>query len=254
MVSLDDYISNLPAAKPVLPLFHTCDLEGFTGILELRSIKTAKCEVFKKELVYFFYGRPSYRIKGAGMPTANSAYDPICFILDFEKTGVPGHIYPFDTGAFAAGIFKEFMHHKWQKETFALTPDLNTPGKVVTGFYEGRNEDYYFGKAGNKEIEPLKTQVKGYHGLLTASGDTKFDNRGSSVEVAYELSIPINKDNVVAIIFPRYLLDDSDAYSFLTSFAGQLLPYYTSSRETPSSYHAVVYHVAAEFLKSANFI
>lgn len=252
MNEFDRFVASFPPAAPLLPLFHICDIPGFRGIQQDQQLKTFKCTVFQKELLYFFYGRPSYRIKGHSVPTSNPAYLPVCFVLDFQKIGLPQHVYPFDSGAENADLFSAFFYDKWTNANFAMTPNLETPAKVVSCFYD-TNWNYFIENGVGREIMPMDIEAQAYRNLVENKGDTKYDNRRSSVEVAYGGHIPLTKENFLAIVIPLTLLNDPRVTDFIATFNAKTLTYITS-HENPGGYHAAIKTKVFDFLVERNYI
>lgn len=66
-----------------MPIFHTTDAFSFRNMVERRAILPSECPVFKEEhLVYFFYGRPSYRKNSSFAPSLSLASFPVSLVFD----------------------------------------------------------------------------------------------------------------------------------------------------------------------------
>lgn len=46
----------------LLPLLHNCSAEVFVKILKSGALKITDCNVFDEQLLYAYYGLPSYRL------------------------------------------------------------------------------------------------------------------------------------------------------------------------------------------------
>lgn len=251
MNEFDRFVASFPPAAPLLPLFHVCDAVGFKSILKDLELRTFPCSVFSMELVYFFYGRPSYRIKGQGMPSSAAVYHPVCFILDFEKTGLPHHIFPFDSGAQYHGLFNDFLHPSWVNRSFQMQPSIDTPGKLVKCFY-GNNENYVHEAAVRREFSPLDLELGSYQDLISNKGTTKYDNRRSTVEVAYDCNISITPDNLISIVLPMNFMADPRVMDFVTRMKINVETYSTS-HVNPSEYHSSIKVRVDDFLRKSNY-
>jgi hypothetical protein len=225
---------------------------GFKHIIQDIQLKTFTCKVFEKDLLYFFYGRPSYRIKANGLPTSSPAYLPVCFILDFGKTGLPYHVYPFDSGAENANLFGDFLHERWSNADFALTPGLEAPGRVVSCYYD-TNKNYFLEKPIGRTIMPMDLEAQSYKNLVENQGDTKYDNRRSSVEVAYDTHIQLSAENLLAVALPINLMDDKRVTDFIAAYNAQPLVYVTS-HENPGGYHSAIRTVVFKFLTDNQYL
>ena len=252
MNEFDRFVTTFPPATPLLPLFHVCDAVGFRHIIQDVQLKTFTCKVFEKDLLYFFYGRPSYRIKANGLPTTSPAYLPVCFILDFTKTGLPFHVYPFDSGAEHANLFDDFLYEKWSNADFALTPGWDAPGRVVSCYYE-TNRNYFLEKPVWREIMPIDLESQSYKNLVENRGDTRYDNRRSSIEVAYESHVPLTPENFLAIVLPLNLMDDKRVTDFIAAYKAQPLTYITS-HENPGGYHSAIRTAVFKFLADQQYL
>ena len=49
-------------SQPVLPLMHSTTCENAENILENNLLSATHCGVFGTDLLYFFYGKPAYRV------------------------------------------------------------------------------------------------------------------------------------------------------------------------------------------------
>ena len=104
-MKLQEYLDSIKLTeKPnPLPFIHSC--EGFLGeeIVKEDELKTTVCPVFKKELLYFFYGKPAYYVADKETNSrTDELYCPCCFILDETKIKI-NTVYPFDSGGFTNG-------------------------------------------------------------------------------------------------------------------------------------------------------
>lgn len=252
MNEFDRFVATFPPATPLLPLFHVCDALGFRGIQKEETLKTNNCTVFQQDLLYFFYGRPSYRIRGHGVPTSNPSLLPVCFVLDFEKIGPPHHVYPFDSGAAHANMFVDFFPDECGNADFALTPNCEAPARIVSCFYE-TNWRYFLEEGAAREIKAMDIEAQVYQNLLENKGDTKYDNRRSTVEVAYAAHVPLTKENFLAIVIPITMLNDQRVTDFIASYNAKTLTYITS-HENPGGYHAAIKTKVYDFLMDHNYI
>lgn len=253
MNEFDQFVTTFPPATPLLPLCHVCDAVGFRHIIRDLEIRAFPCEVFdNNELAYFFYGKPSYRVKGPGMPTSSSVYFPVCFVLDYEKTGLPHHIFPFDSGAQHFGFFKDFLHHSWTNKDFQLSSSIETPGRLIRCFYES-NENYVAEEVSLRKFRPLEFELSAYQNLIANKGTTPYDNRRSTVEIAYQRHIGVTQENLIAIILPYVFQSEKEVVAFRDKTNVDLIGYRTS-HASPSEYHAIIKGKVDELLKKYNYL
>jgi hypothetical protein len=133
---------NLPAP---LPVFHISNARWFQEIVNLGFLRPRTCEVFKRELLYFFYGGAFYRPKPC--PTQNASELPIAFIFDPTLLCEVKHYYPFDTGAVATGRFGSWSTRLCNLDQYCVEGygDYNTPCHIVYHIYES-NDRYIRGE------------------------------------------------------------------------------------------------------------
>src|SRR5215218_641104 len=121
------FVADAEEALPRLPLFHNCDGLSFRDILSVDQLKPSKCSVFNEDLLYFFYGRPAYRaVKDGNAVSSNSLY-PICIVVRPDAPLSPVRIAPFDTGAFAKGMYSGFMNPRMNRADFFAEPSTASP-------------------------------------------------------------------------------------------------------------------------------
>ena len=253
MNEFDRYVAGFPPTKPLLPLFHVCDAVGFKHIIQDLQIRAFECDVFQKtELAYFFYGRPSYRVKGPDAPTSSSVFFPVCFVLDFEKIGLPHHVFPFDSGAQHFGLFKDFLHKSWTHRDFQLSPGIETPARLINCFY-GNNANYVSENVVQRQFAPLDLELNAYQNLIANKGTTPYDNRRSTVEVAYKGHISISPENLITIILPVGFQADPRVQEFRNKTNIDFLTY-NPTHTSPSEYHAAIKMRVDDLLTQNNYL
>lgn len=191
-----------------LPLLHTTAAYDFTEIAGADSIAPMHCDIFDEELTYLFYGRPAYRTQAA--VHRNLKYNwPFCFVLDPEHVASVKAIYPFDTGAFALGLYQGFFHKNTERDDFRLPGDLKYARKVAGRFYEDA-KDYLTGGTQKYEDLPLSEfEAQGIQALanypqrvaLNANTPQR-DERSTSIEVQSNCQIEID-EACMALIIPE---------------------------------------------------
>jgi hypothetical protein len=128
---LRNLINSQHSAKPVLPLVHTTDVYRFSNVLDDGRLEPRECPVFDKEpLLYFFYGRPSYRANSKEAATALDHYLPVCLLFRSSVVNPIKRIFPFDSGGFHDELYADAFHKDMKLDDFGLEPDINTRGRV----------------------------------------------------------------------------------------------------------------------------
>jgi len=128
-------VGRQPAAAPRLPLVHTTDSYRFLNAFEDGELMPKACNVFAGEpLLYFFYGRPSYRVNSNEPPTSLDHYLPVCMLFRAESVQPIKRIFPFDSGACDNELYDNALHRDMNLEDFGLEPSPDTPGRVISFF------------------------------------------------------------------------------------------------------------------------
>jgi hypothetical protein len=191
-----------------LPLIHTTSAFDFVEISDGDSIEPNHCKVFNKNLTYLFYGRPAYRTNGA-MGLQLKFQWPFCFVIDPVQTSGLQAVYPFDTGAFALGLYEGFFSSRTMRDDFRLPGDLAYARRIVGRFYEN-TKGYLNGVPNKSEQLPLtQFEAQGVQALALFPQRAKYnpnsperDERTTSIEI--QVDQPINvKDATLALIVPE---------------------------------------------------
>lgn len=217
--SFQRYISECEAATPLLPLIHATDAYSFRKIIETSVLSAAPCRVFKgKEILYCFYGRPSYRPNQNVGSTRLTAFFPVAFILRASALTEIDAVFPFDTGAFEAGVMDQFLYRRASYDDtensgmrvwdFTVPPDIESCARIVTRFYGG-NREYIFSQPSNQvDNLPLSFEVECYKYILKEGSPRIADERIHSIEIQSSKAINLSSNNVLAVGLPQSLLDD----------------------------------------------
>lgn len=234
-----------------LPLIHTCDGFSFRKILASGKLKKTTCPVFEEDLLYFFYGKPSYRTTRDNQASSQMSHFPISFVLDIEKCNSSPHkIFPFDSGAFNHGMFKDYFHEETTFENISLNPKTETSRNFIASFYDC-NEDYLQTRLkGNLSVTPLAYEVEGYVSLVSSSKKTPFDDRSSTLEISYSQDIPLSPENILYIVVPSVYLDDPYVRKTLEDDWKVKIGTYTIFHGNPNEYVSIVKERVNNFIET----
>jgi hypothetical protein len=175
--------------------------------------------VFKESLTYFFYGRPAYRAKEGNNARLEFEW-PIVLVFDPGKITAIKRVFPFDTGAYAMGLYNTFFDKRSELCDFELSPSVDSACKVV-GTYYINNDEYYTGLT-RKNVElPLRVfeasgllELSRLPGVQASSSNTR-DERSSAIELQVETPISLT-DVLLAVILPTPYMDDAEIVEALT--------------------------------------
>jgi hypothetical protein len=186
--ALTRFIDNRRAPQlPELPSVHVTDGYTFRKILETKKLVPTPCRVFKTErLLYFFYGKPSYRSSVTKQIKPNDAELSVAFFLKLGSLASlkVKRVFSFDSGAYQRGRFDRFVKIARQRigiKEFQMRSNTHEILKQIESFF-GTNEKY-FERQPKLEIDGINRESLDYfeltalHGLIQASSTAAFDDR-----------------------------------------------------------------------------
>lgn len=235
-----------------LPLLHNCSGYNFKKILESKSLKATSCQVFKEDLLYAYYGKPSYRLSSK-IVTSDFMKYMVCFIIDGEKVSGIDKIYPFDSGAFMQmpDFRAAYFDNKVQIDDFKLSPELRSAKKVVRSYY-GINKNYLEDQPELCiEIDDHISNAGYYNRLINDTTDSSFDGRKSTIELIFNTDLALNKEAIRQVIIPRVFLDDKEIREGLASQMGIDAPLtYEVRRGNPNEFFGAILNLYLNFLNT----
>ncbi|RYG97191.1 MAG: hypothetical protein EON58_10330 [Alphaproteobacteria bacterium] len=249
-----DWIDRKPeASEGPLPLTHVT--KGITAqdVIRDGAIKATECPVFKRSLAYLFYGRPAYRVGGDG-PIRRASSSPFCFIFSPELIERAEAVYAFDTGAYAARMYKHSIMEEMKPADFALEVSLNQPAKLVECVF-GSSENYFDGRpigASEEEIAEWEFLAQAYVSLVTSTGRNEPDDRVGSIEAVFSKDIDI-AGNLLAVVVPHTVWDEGEKAPWLSRLSErgvEVLPYHFMPGRTPDYYYAFLETEVRRFYKA----
>lgn len=247
---LRELVRGAVQSRPTLPYVHSTDVYRFLEIIDSGQIKATPCSVFKGEsLVYFFYGRPAYRPNNDEEPTSLSHYLPVCLILK-NGADIPIHrIFPFDSGAFAAGMYTNALHRNMKIEDFELAPNNTTPGRLIELFY-GNTDNYLQSTPKlNLKFGAMELEAQSYHALISTRLSRTVDNRVSGIEIQTDHTV--RASHIEAAIVPTSLYNDESILNLCKGIGITLIPYRTIDATRPAEYtSAITDHCHSYFSQS----
>lgn len=215
-----EFINRFEPSLPAMPLIHTTDAYRFSRhILKKRLIEPQPCEIFEEDLLYFFYGRPSYRVNSNQKKSFSAAY-PVGIILHPDAVKYAKRVYPFDTGAYAGGLFEDYMYKDFTLDSFLVDLCLeesglisisDIPSKIIAAFFENNTNYYYadkFRSIPDRDMEFDSFEAECYLELIRTKAEKVFDDRRSSIEVQIAETVDVLKDSIWAIVLPQSFLEN----------------------------------------------
>jgi len=250
--------------QPYLPLMHVTKADIFARYLcKSEKLEPRECPVFGEPLLYFFYGRPAYKIDNKNIVITDEYLFPVCFIIDSSNVGKVKRIFPFDTGAFYNDLYNEHFNTLDKKidnkeklkecESYCLGENMDTPAKFVSAFF-GSNERYLTG-AFKKDLEfdYFTPTLHKYYSLLCETGKPLSDDRKYSVEIQLENEVAL-PNNLLAIVIPSKANDKPEVRNLLKKWNTIGLPYYSISSPQTGTLNGALFNEVARYLKLNNYI
>lgn len=223
-------------AQPTLPLVHGSDAFKFLNAVEDGELRPQPCPVFTGEsLLYFFYGRPSYRANGDAEPTSLTHYLPILLILKPNLAGTARRIFPFDSGAFDRGFYSTHLHHSMKIGDFGLEVETGTPGKLITTFFGDPSSYLRAEPRSTLDLPPEQMEAVSYQSMVASRDANSLDGRGAAIEI--QTASPVSlADQVQAVILPAPFIEKGSTAAKLNALDIQPIPYMVHGRTRPSEY------------------
>lgn len=252
MESFDELVNKATMTEPILPLCHTCDVYTFRSILKGGLLDVSQCEHFNERLLYFFYGKPAYRLSEDSV-TSNLQFCPVTIAIKLNKSQDIKRIAPFDTGAFFKKKYSQHMHPKMSCDDFLLPPTFDIPSRIVTQFF-GSNVNYCEGMPNKKPIDPLNLEAESYQNIIHDQAIRECDDRGHTIEVQTSKPFSLGKSNVLFVMLPKVLLDHDDICDILLNRWGVKPIGYTSHSGRSSEYIGLIYKEFMTYLKKNGYL
>ena len=176
----------------LLPINHITKFDQLSNFLIKEKIVAQDCKIFKDKLIYFFYGKASFRLK--------KNFLPICFVFNIKKENIY-NVFPFDSGAFANKRM-DFFFQKYKIDDFSC--ELKDILKIVNCFFEN-NRNYYESNSLNFNQLKFKSKIaKSYNEMLNSEVTKVLDDRKNTIEIIYKKDFSL-KDNELSMIILPYL-------------------------------------------------
>lgn len=188
---------------------HTTKTGALMQILHEGKFRPNFCPHFKRELIFFFYGRPAYRVARADM--TDELDWPVVLVFNHRLMEFGNRLFPFDTGAFFHGRYEGWIDSRTMPiEEFELLCMEEGPRRHVTAFF-GTNREYLRTKPLGK-LHGTGNEVFGAHfgsivGLLHSKTRDGVDDRRLAVELQLQLPVEIDAEYLSAVIYPDQIAD-----------------------------------------------
>lgn len=228
----------------LLPFVHSC--EGYNGksIIESGKLKATDCKEFNEKLLYFFYGKPSYPVGEKNQTKrTDDLYCPVCFIVNPQKVSIY-RVFPFDSGAFKAKRYTDFLHRDMKIDDFELENNTEQIQAYISVIFNNNN-NYIEGVAYKQESTYL--EIKSFLNMLNAKGAFDIDERANTVEIISKENIEI-KNTVECVILPKSLMKIKEVNNFFVDNKIEYKTYTVRRLTPPMRYNELVFELVMEYL------
>lgn len=245
-----DKILDAKMTFKVLPLTHKVTWYDALEILKADKIVPIECDVFEnQELIYLFYGIPSYNVAEKVKSRGDFSYNPVCFLLKGNNIEFI-NCFPFDSGAFYLDMYSDYLNNGMNIYDFAIKTDFSYISRFISTFYLSNN-DYYRGICKEQSLLPKYNPLSDFHlssyiNLISKKGESKFDSRSHTIELISKTQIDLKK-NLLAIFIPRDI-EHNEYIKECMKLGIDVITYNTFFNDSPSSYNAVIKEKMYEYM------
>jgi hypothetical protein len=217
------------------------------------------CQIFRKDLTYFFVLRPAYRLREGEVKSDEINRFPFVFVVAPDDLGDPFHVYPFDTGGAEAGVFDDRADPYVYLEDYELSSSLEAATQHI-GWAFGTAAAYFDGdlKRGlNDGVPAWQDVVRSFANIagLATSGHNRPDRRASAIEVAYRRHVPLNGHVKLAILPKQYLEEgpaqNTDFMDKLQAAGVEWVTYDWQPNMAPDDARDQISRIAREYFKNS---
>lgn len=235
----------------LLPLTHATLAKEFEAILKKGELVPTQCKYFKRDLLYFFYGRAAFRAlpkKFDSTAHAKPAFYPACIMLD--RNHLPDAVgqLPFDSGAFMSNRLNSELPEE-DIDIYALHNETLCLPRCVMAFFED-NEAYHSGRPRQRLVDSNTCgEVYNYYDMLKTRDSNSMDDRSKTFEVRFNEKIPLTRDSVLSLVMPKEWMNRSHLWESIEKLdLKDKLSFYEASLSTPAELMAALRQKVAENL------
>jgi hypothetical protein len=215
-----NWVKDVAPHSNALAWCHTTRAHLFRDMVESGECRIQLCKVFAEELLYFFYGRPAYKIGNDPMWKSSSL--PVVLLFDPSLVEFGKRLFPFDSGAFHENRLERWMDPAMKLDHFQLECGIEPLKRFVRAFYE--SNDHYLRTRVRKDIAReikqygAEFEVSALVRLLQEAGEGTTDNRAMAAELQLATSVLLGPQHLKAIIYPDELEQAEWFNTFLARF------------------------------------
>jgi len=245
-----DFIDKQALASSELPLVHTTEYVWLSSIQKTHTLKANLCTVFKEPLLYFFYGRPAYRVPGQVTPTRDVSLYPICFVFR------PGtvckkakRLYPFDTGASQHGLYEPAIKRTDALAVYPVAALIESARRISKCFFDTDEKYLSNDPIAGLVFPPTENAANSYYQLINGGGDPDCDDRCSAIEIQIGEDIDLRGD-IIAVALPTCFLEDAALLdAVVNQWRAVPLTYDADKGMRPLEFHGTIRHLIRQYYR-----
>lgn len=248
------FLGSADRTNPILPAVHTTTVTSFGQILDSGVISLTECKYYHEDLLYFFYGKPAYKISSKNDPPTKIVGDAaVTFVFAINKLPEIHRSFAFDTGACFGSRYDELLPVGVCVEDFELDGDPVTFAQFVATFF-GKNRDYYVGEPRVKPFpSPLDVVSNAVRDITSSVSSNGFDERACTCEIQFKNEVQIHASEVITVILPDILFDDAEVRIALKKWNVKPI-LYRMKRAIPSERTEVIAERLGDFYEEEGYM
>lgn len=237
-----------------LPFYHTCKGKNFRSIFRNKALVPTLCAEFGELLLYFFYGKPTYRVSGEATTSRDVGRFPVSFIANLNPSNNIPRVFPFDTGALIHKVLKDVCGEEINPAKYELGSGIDWVRYFIEYFY-GNDKNYYFVTPQIKleDLKAMSFELQHIFSLATETSDKIWDNRAYTIEVQCKDSFQLDAGKIEAIILPKCYMNDTEIVDYLYNNNIVALTY-GIERADPKHMTPLLIEIAENYMKSKGLL
>lgn len=252
--SMHDFIATLPQPSQALGLTHVTSGYVLRDIIDDNAM-TAKetCPVIGEQVIYLFYGRPSYRSQKGNSVTTLAFQCPVVLVIDPLIPVSPKYAFGFDSGAFSSHMMDDFLDPYMPLFDFCIPPTVTAAATLSLAFFGSAGDFLKCRNVQDVHVDHSNFEASSYKAILNSSAGAGLDDRGSTPELLY--SDPISLIPwVKAVVLPDCLAADPECGGRLQTFGIDLVEYEWNGRCRPNEYHVLIRRLVSDIYRGLKWL
>ena len=243
------------AALTDMPFFHNVAALRVSDIMQSGVLAPSKRKKSKNSVLYLFYGRPAFKPDSQEYYRGDALFQPISIILKPNCPLTIKAIYPFDTGAYENGLYKNYIPTRdLPLNRFALGNQHDISKQLVQLFF-GSNKNYFQGNINHNNPDPYTyPAVAAFSNMIQAKGKIDFDDRAYTVEYQIISEIKL-RGNIIGVAAEDSFFNNTDyRHKIENKWQRKCIPYNTLGLITSYGAHGIMHENIGSYLETESYI